>query len=97
MTIGHGSRGRSGQTIYQVMLVMSCAALAIAATFPTLEYLQNYRGPVQAGGQVAALPAAGRELPGASTTTTLTPAPAETAPTTTLPATTAPAEQPAGG
>ena len=89
MTIRHGSRGRSGQTIYQVMLVMTCAALAIGATFPTLDFLQNYRGPIQEGPQVAGLPEAGRALPGASTTTTL--APAEMAPTT-LPAAPAPAE-----
>jgi len=86
MTTRHGSRSRSGQTIYQLMLVMTCAALAIGAAFPTLDFLQNYRGPVP---QVAGLPEAGRALPGASTTTTL--APAETAPTT-LPAAPAPAE-----
>ncbi|GEM_PF-2263215 len=104
MTIRHGSRGRLGQAIYQIMLILACAAMAIAATFPILDYLQNYRGEVQESRQSAAPPAAGREPSGASTTTTLAPAAAApaatpTPTTTTVPATPAPApaEKKAGG
>jgi hypothetical protein len=35
-------RTLSGQTIYQAMLVMTCVALALAITFPILEYISLY-------------------------------------------------------
>jgi hypothetical protein len=35
----------AGQTIYHVMLIIACVALAIAITFPVIEYLGLYRSP----------------------------------------------------
>lgn len=52
-------RARSGQSIYQIMLVLTCAAMAVAAFFPTWEYFKTYRGPVVEGQRIPrALPAA---------------------------------------
>jgi len=42
-----GGRGRSGQSIYEIMLIVSCVALGLAIFFPTYEFFELYRGEVR--------------------------------------------------
>ena len=86
-------RGRSGQTIYQLLLIMSAVALAIAAFFPAFEYFQSYRGAIEGGGSSALRPGV-VETPAAPAVTTTTLTPGDTT-STTLPAATP--ETPATG
>ena len=54
------TRARSGQTIYQTMLAISCVMLALAIFFPVFEYFKLYRGPVkpdQHSGETVSTPA----------------------------------------
>jgi hypothetical protein len=39
-----GRRRGSGQSIYTVLLILSCVALGVAVFFPTFEYALLYRG-----------------------------------------------------
>ena len=41
----HTCRTSAGQTIYHVMLIIACVALAAAITFPVIEYFELYRTP----------------------------------------------------
>ena len=106
MTTRDVSRSRYGWTVYQLMLVMACVALAIAATFPILDYFQQYRGPIEKGPSVAATRPAvtsttNAATPEETTSTTLgetAPAPETPAATETPEAPTAPAAPaPEGG
>lgn len=81
MMMRDGSRGRSGQTIYQLLLIMSAVALAIAAFFPAFEYFQSYRGPMEGGGSSALRPGV-VGTPSAAEVTTTTMTPGETTSTT---------------
>jgi hypothetical protein len=85
MTMHNRSRSRSGQMIYQLMLILACAALAIAAFFPTLDYFQTYRGAVVGGSGNAPRRGDAVTPSGAAATTATTLAPEETT-ATTLPA-----------
>ena len=40
----HTRRSLAGQTIYQVMLIISCVAFAVAVFFPVYEYITLYSG-----------------------------------------------------
>ncbi len=40
----HMRRSLAGQTIYQVMLIISCVAFAVAVFFPVYEYITLYSG-----------------------------------------------------
>ena len=47
-------------SIYGVMLIVSCVAMAIAIFFPTFEYFTLYRGPVRPVKSVGGTPTAER-------------------------------------
>ena len=73
-----------GQTIYQVLLIISCVAVALATFFPIYEYFELYSGPVKPHKFEApsmALPAA-PAAPAKANEPGAPPAPAPTAGTT---------------
>jgi hypothetical protein len=90
-----------GQSIYEVMLIIACAAMAVALFFAAYEYVSFYHGPTPYGSEPAATapslprPVARPPAPVAPPTpapaTTAAPA---TAPTATPGTTAAPATTP---
>ena len=78
----------TGQSIYEVMLIIACAAMALAVFFAVHEYVSFYHGPTKpykfesaaaARRRAAADPAAGaRRLRDAAATAAPTPAPTTT-------------------
>jgi hypothetical protein len=90
-----------GQSIYEVMLIIACAAMALALFFAAYEYVSFYHGPTNEPAATAPSlprPVARTPAPVASPTPapTITPAPAApaTAPMATPGTTAAPATTP---
>jgi hypothetical protein len=88
-----------GQSIYEVMLIIACAAMALALFFAAYEYISYYHGPTKSykfepAATVTPLPKPEAEAhtlaPPASPTPAPTTAPTAAPGTTAAPATTAP-------
>jgi hypothetical protein len=89
--------GRStGQSIYEVMLILSCAAMALAVFFTAYEYVSYYHGEAKTVPPLGHPTAnVARPAPRTAAAPAVTPAPATTAAPTAAPGTTpAPATTP---
>jgi hypothetical protein len=52
-----------GQAIYIVLLIVAAAALVLAITFPTVEYISSYKGAAAAGSPDKIITAADLQIP----------------------------------
>jgi hypothetical protein len=65
----------AGQSVYEVMLILACAAMALAVFFAAYEYLSYYHGPSQPESAPAVAPRPQPRAPAPA----VSPAPAPTA------------------